>query len=77
MPIRAARLAAPSRAVHLKARDLGIGRVVIVLAESASNRRALAEAADVIAADVPHGTRAVLRALLAGRDPAAHGIVVL
>jgi transcriptional regulator with XRE-family HTH domain len=65
------------RAVHLKARDLGIGRVVIVLAESASNRRALAEAADVIAADFPLGTRAVLRALSAGRDPGAHGIVVL
>jgi hypothetical protein len=51
--------------------------VVIVLAESASNRRALAEAADVIAADFPLGTRAVLRALSAGRDPGAHGIVVL
>jgi hypothetical protein len=63
--------------VHLKARDLGIGRVVIVLAESASNRRALAEAADVIATDVPLGTRAVLRALSAGRDPGANGIVVL
>ena len=65
------------RAVHLKARDLGVGRVVIVLAESAANRRALAEAADVIAADFPLGTRAVLRALTEGRDPGANGIVVL
>jgi len=65
------------RAVHLKARDLGVGRVVIVLAESAANRRALAEAADVIAADFPLGTRAVLRALSEGRDPGANGIVVL
>jgi len=65
------------RAVHLKARDLGIGRVVIVLAESAANRRALAEAADMIAADFPLGTRAVLRALSEGRDPGTNGIVVL
>ena len=65
------------RAVHLKARDLGVGRVVIVLAESAANRRALAEAADVIAADFPLGTRAVLRALSEGRDPGTNGIVVL
>jgi hypothetical protein len=65
------------RAVQLKARDLGINRVVIVVAATSVNRRALAEAASVIAADFPLGTRATLAALAAGRDPGANGIVVV
>lgn len=65
------------RAVKVKARDLGVQRVVIVLQASATNRRALAEAADVAAADFPLGTRSVLASLASGRDPGANGIVVL
>ena len=65
------------RGVRIKARDLCITRVVIVLKASPTNRRAMGEAADVIAADYPLGTRAVLAALAEGRDPGANGIVVL
>jgi hypothetical protein len=65
------------RDVAIKARDLGATRVVIVLQASAANRRAMLEAADVIASDYPLGTRAVLAALSEGRDPGANGIVVL
>jgi hypothetical protein len=65
------------RAVQVKARDMGISRVVIVVAATKVNRRALAEAASVIAADFPIGTRATLAALAAGRDPGANGIVVI
>lgn len=65
------------RDVRVKARDLGVSRVVLVLQASPTNRRALAEAADVVAADYPLGTRAVLAALSEGRDPGANGIVVL
>jgi len=65
------------RAVRLKARDLGIARIIIVLKASPVNRRALAAAGDVVAADFPLGTRAVLAALANGRDPGANGIVLL
>lgn len=65
------------RAVLLKARDLGIDRVIILVGESQANRRALEVAADVVGANFPLRTRTVLRALAAGRDPGANGIVVL
>ena len=65
------------RSVKVKARDLGVERTVIVLAATNANRRALAGAADTLAADFPLGTRTVLAALRAGRDPGANGIVVI
>ena len=65
------------RSVLLKARDIGIGRIIIVMAGSRANRLALDLAADVLASDFPLRTRPVLRALAAGRDPGANGIVVL
>ncbi len=65
------------RAVMAKARDMGIGRVILVIAATHANRRALDLAADVVAAGFPIGTRAVLSALAAGRDPGANGIVLL
>lgn len=65
------------RAVLLKARDMGIGRIIILVGESRANRRALERAADVLASDFPLGTRTILRALAEGRDPGANGIVVL
>lgn len=65
------------RAVLLKARDIGIGRIIIVVAGSRANRLALDLAADVLASDFPLRTRTVLRALAGARDPGANGIVVL
>ena len=65
------------RAVRLKARDMGIGRIVIVAAATRANRDALAIAGDVLASDFPLGTRAVLRALAAGRDPGANGVALV
>ena len=65
------------RAVMLKARDMGIERVIVVVAASHANRRALGLAADVMATNLPLGTRAVLRALAQGRDPGANGLVIL
>lgn len=65
------------RAVHVKARDLGVERVVVVVAATRVNRRALAVAAGVLAADFPLSTRRTLVALRAGRDPGANGVVLL
>jgi transcriptional regulator with XRE-family HTH domain len=65
------------RSVLLKARDMGIQRVIVVVAATPANRRALVAAAEILASDFPLGTRATLNALSEGRDPGANGIVVL
>ena len=65
------------RAVRVKARDMGLSRVILVIAATHANRRALSVASDVVAADFPLATRAVLTALAAGRDPGANGVVLL
>jgi hypothetical protein len=65
------------RAVRVKARDLGVGRVVVVVNVTEANRRALGAAVDVLAVSFPLGTRATLAALSAGRDPGANGLVLL
>ena len=65
------------RAVQVKARDMGIDRIVIVVAATKANRRAMTAAAAMLAAEFPLGTRAVLAALVMGRDPGANGTVVM
>lgn len=65
------------RSVHVKARDLGIGRIVVVASATNANRRALAAATDVLAASYPLSTRQTLAALAAGRDPGANGLVLV
>jgi transcriptional regulator with XRE-family HTH domain len=65
------------RAAHLKFRDAGLDRLIIVVKATHANRRALAAAADIIATTFPLGTRQILSALAAGRDPGANGIVLL
>jgi transcriptional regulator with XRE-family HTH domain len=65
------------RPVQLKQRDSGISRVVLVLAATRANRRAVAEAGGALRASFPLTTRAILGALSRGRDPGANGIVWL
>lgn len=65
------------RSIHLKARDMGINRVVVVVAATHVNRRALGEASSTLAVDFPLGTRSLLAALSAGRDPGSNGVVVI
>lgn len=66
-----------SRSAMLKARDLGADRLILVLWGTAANRRALREAGNTVQPSFPLGTKAVLAALAAGRDPGANGIVLL
>ena len=68
---------AQSRAALLKQRDLGADRLLLVLWGTTANRNALREGGDALCASFPLGTRQVLAALAAGRDPGANGIVVL
>lgn len=74
---RLADVQAQTRAALLKARDLHADRSVIVIAATRANRHALRAADPAGLASFPLGTRAVLRALAAGRDLGGNGIVLL
>jgi hypothetical protein len=64
------------RAVRQKQRDGGVTRVILVFSATDANRRALA-AAGSLAPDVSLGTKTVMAALAAGRDPGADALVLL
>jgi transcriptional regulator with XRE-family HTH domain len=64
------------RRMALKRRDGGFDHIVLLVADTKGNRAALA-GAPMAFGDYPLGSRQVLDALAAGRDPAAGGIVVL
>jgi transcriptional regulator with XRE-family HTH domain len=70
-------LQAQTRAAQLKRRDFGGGRLLLLVADTHGNRAAVASASRSLAADFPLGSRAVLSALGAGRDPGADGIVLM
>ena len=65
------------RAFNLKFRDGGVDRLILIVKATPANRRALNAASDVLPANFPLGTRRVMVALAAGRDPGANGVVLL
>lgn len=65
------------RAGLLKQRDSGVARLIFVVRATHVNRRAVAAAWDVIETTFPIGTRTIMAALVAGRDPGANGLVFL
>ena len=74
---RLADFQAQSRSGLAKKRDLGADRLVLLIANTRANRRALREATDIALASFPLMTDAVMRSLEAGEDPGADGIVLL
>jgi len=70
-------LQAVLRAAQLKQRDIGAARLVIVVAGTHANRRALAEARPALIATFDLDTPRTLAQLSAGRDPGRDAIVVL
>ena len=68
---------AQSRPLLVKAQAIGARRLILVIAATHANRRAVSEAGAAIRASFPLGTRAILDALRAGRDPGANGIVLI
>jgi transcriptional regulator with XRE-family HTH domain len=70
-------LQAQLRAARAKARDLGAGRLVIVVAATHANRRALAVARGALVATFDMDSQRVLSQLAAGRDPGRDAIVML
>lgn len=67
---------ATTRELMSKKADAKLDRMLLLLQDSQRNREALA-AADGLRRAMPLGTRAVMSALSAGRDPGADGIVIL
>ncbi|MGH2446456.1 MAG: helix-turn-helix domain-containing protein [Candidatus Limnocylindria bacterium] len=63
------------RPLLLKQRDAGVGSLILVLRDTAENRRAVAEARDVLADHFPIGSRAALAAIRECRDPGGNAIV--
>ncbi len=65
------------RKIALKQRDSGVDIVILLVADTVGNRRALAAHRESLRARFPLDTRAVLAALGAGQAPSASGIVIL
>ncbi len=65
------------RRLQLKVRDDPNGRAVLLVADTRRNRHALRALTPGLAGAMPLGTREILRALGAGRDPGQAGVAVL
>jgi len=68
---------AQARAAMLKKRDLRADRLILLVAATVANRRALREAGPDLTVAFPVGTSAALRTLACGQDLGADAIVVL
>jgi len=68
---------AQTRSALLKGRDLQADRVILVLKATRANREALRQAGHDALASFPMRSREILRALAAGEDPGANGILFL
>ena len=73
---RLADIQALERAIAGKRRDLGIGRVILLVSDTRHNRAVVASVPE-LGRHFPLGTRAVLAALAKGRESGADGLVVL
>lgn len=75
--IRLADCQAQLREAHLKQRDAGLERMLMVVKATHANRRALREAAPAIGESFPGTTRRLLMALAAGELPSTNGVILL
>jgi transcriptional regulator with XRE-family HTH domain len=74
---RLADIQAQSRAAQLKRRDLGATRLILLVAATETNRRALRAAGPAFSDAFPIRTAAAMRALAFGKDPGADAVVLL
>ncbi|MGH2444755.1 MAG: helix-turn-helix domain-containing protein [Candidatus Limnocylindria bacterium] len=74
---RLADLQAQRRAGQLKVRDLKADRLILVVAGTTTNRRALHSAGPTVTDAFPVDTRAALAALAAGEDPGGDALILL
>jgi transcriptional regulator with XRE-family HTH domain len=75
--MRLSDLQALDRRIALKRRDGNLALVILLVADTVGNRRALATHRESLRASFPLDTRAVLGAVRDGRAPTSSGIVVL
>jgi hypothetical protein len=75
--MRLSDLQAVDRRIALKLRDSDVSIVILLVADTVGNRRALAAHRESLRSSFPLDTRAVLAALRDGRAPASSGIVVI
>ncbi|MGH2456343.1 MAG: helix-turn-helix domain-containing protein [Candidatus Limnocylindria bacterium] len=68
---------AQTRAARLKARDLGVQRVILLVAATHANRRIIREAGPMLAEAFPIATAEALRTLARGRLPEADALILL
>ena len=64
------------RRVALKARDGGLSRVLLIVADTRNNRHAIREAAASLESSFPVPGKVALRALQAGRDPGGSALIL-
>jgi transcriptional regulator with XRE-family HTH domain len=74
---RLADVQAQLRAAQRKKRDLGATRLLLLIAGSHANRRALAAAAPILHEALLTGTRDLIRQLQRGHDPGGDMLIVL
>jgi transcriptional regulator with XRE-family HTH domain len=65
------------RRLSLKARDSGVDHFLLVVADTRSNRRAIAAAADLLGPTFPVAARRTLAALASGRHPGGSALVLV
>jgi hypothetical protein len=65
------------RRLALKQRDAGLARMVLVLADTRTNRAALAAADGTLRSAFPLARHEVIASLRVGRAPNANGIVLV
>jgi len=65
------------RRLHRKMRDGGVGSVLLVVAETPSNRRAIAAAGRQVGADFPVPARAAWASLAAGERPTGSALIFI
>lgn len=65
------------RRVMLKLRDSSLARVIILVADTRSNRATLRAIGDSLRTNYPVSSRDALNALASGRDPGGNAIIVL
>lgn len=68
---------AVGRRINLKLRDDPEGHLILLVSDTRANRAAIRSIGEGLRALAPLGTREILAALAAGRDPGGSGIVVL
>lgn len=65
------------RAAHAKQRDLGADRLLLLIADTHTNRAAVLATLPVVRSSFPVPARAMLAALSGGRDPGGDSLVLL